>query len=146
MADTQARLCLNIISALEEYIAMLYLDPCSMTGVVGVGLNGDLVASASGLCVNSGHGTQNIIIYASICTAIKNYLCSISNGVKYLMSNYNKVQNQIKLLEIKLNKFKLYEQEIRSTDSQNTIRIDDCVNSQFKLTEMIAYWRAKLPS
>ena len=62
------------------------------------------------------------------------------------MSNYNKVQNQIKLLEIKLNKFKLYEQEIRSTDPHNTIRIDDCVNSQFKLTEMIAYWRAKLPS
>jgi len=62
------------------------------------------------------------------------------------MSNHNKVQNQIKLLEIKLNKFRLYEQEIRSTDPWNTLRIDDCVNSQTKLVEMIAYWRSKLPS
>jgi hypothetical protein len=62
------------------------------------------------------------------------------------MSNYNKVQNQIKLLEIKLNKFKLYEQEIRSTDPWNNTRIDDCVKSQEKLVEMIAYWRSKLPS
>ena len=62
------------------------------------------------------------------------------------MSNYNKVQNQIKLLEIKLNKFRLYEQEIRSTDKWNTRRIDDCVKSQEKLVEMIKYWRGKLPS
>jgi len=62
------------------------------------------------------------------------------------MSNYNKVQNQIKLLEIKLNKFRLYEQEIRSTDQWNTRRIDDCVKSQEKLVEMIKYWRGKLPS
>lgn len=62
------------------------------------------------------------------------------------MSNYNKVQNQIKLLEIKLNKFRLYEQEIRSTDEFNTVRIADCVKSQEKLVEMIAYWRSKLSS
>ena len=62
------------------------------------------------------------------------------------MSNYNKVQNQIKLLEIKLNKFRLYEQEIRSTDQWNTLRINDCIKSQEKLVEMIAYWRSKLPS
>ena len=62
------------------------------------------------------------------------------------MSNYNKVQTQIKLLEIKLNKFRLYEQEIRSTDQWNTLRINDCIKSQEKLVEMIAYWRSKLPS
>ena len=62
------------------------------------------------------------------------------------MSNYNKVQNQIKLLEIKLNKFRLYEQEIRSKDQWNTLRINDCIKSQEKLVEMIAYWRSKLPS
>ena len=61
------------------------------------------------------------------------------------MSNYNKIQNQIKLLEIKLNKFRLYEQEIRKADEFNTVRIDDCINSQTKLVEMITYWRSKLP-
>ena len=60
------------------------------------------------------------------------------------MSNYNKVQNQIKLLEIKLNKFQMYEQEIRTNDPYNRVRIEDCVKVQVTLKEKIKYWQALL--
>ena len=60
------------------------------------------------------------------------------------MSNHNKVQKHIKLLEIKLNKFKMYEEEIRTTDPYNRIRIEDCVKSQEMLIEKIKHWQSLL--
>ena len=60
------------------------------------------------------------------------------------MSNYNTIQRQIKLLEIKLTKFQLYEQEIRTNDPTNYTRLEDCQQAQTKLKTKITYWTSMI--
>ena len=82
MGDTLVQICLNIISVPEAYIPIPYLDPCLTIGVHGAGCNGDPAVNVIGPWVNGGHGIPNITTCASTYTVIKNYLCSISSGVK----------------------------------------------------------------